>query len=872
VLDFREERVHPARKLRPAVAMVGLAALLAGGGLVAVAETPASAAPPLADALPSMTSTYSRFYGQIGTSESFSSPAVGDVTGDGVPEIVTGGMDGYLRVFSTATGTPVTAPYRAGNGAVQSSPGLADVDDDGVADVAYGVTARGFGVSGDAGIVSFRDGVARPLFHRTDIPEAGKAGGFFGTPVVTDLNGDGRLDLVATSWSQWVYAWTISTGAPLPGFRMFVYDTIWSSPVVADLEGDGSKELIFGGDMDAYPGAPYPRGGMLWVVKANGRPKTGFPKHVSDQVIWSTPAVVDLDGDGMLDIVVGTGLNFGATHGGNRVLAFDHTGRALAGWPRATFGQVMASPAVGDLDGDGRPEVAVLSEGGRVHVFAADGSPRWERCADNLQNCGGGNPGYPTHGGVSMGDVDGDGQQEVVTTAEWVTRVYGPTGTLEHERALGVVFAAASPPTIANVGAKTWIVQQVTADANGNGGRGAGDTQVVRALTTNAATSGHAWPTFKLNMERHGTIPDLEPPTAAIADPGPQTRTRVNLSWSGSDAGRGIATFDVDVQDGAFGWVRWKDGVAPTARAGPEASGGAPFTGAPGHTYTIRVRSRDRAGNRSPWAQIVVPFSPTATLDQPFRGAYASGWDGSLSAISSPPVKGPSWPGWNVVRGLALSGDGTGGQILDAFGGLHRFGSASPLAPGGSWHGWDIARGLALNPDGSSGYVLDGFGGLHPVGGAKRVTNGPYWRGWDVARGVVLLPTSTKSAPAGYILDAYGAVTRFGAAPKVHVSAYWRGWTIARGFALDPTAPPSSPGGYVLDGFGGIHRFGSAPKRAPGGYWRGWDIARAVAVVGPGRGYTLDGLGGVHAFGGAPPVITSRGWFGDVAKHLAIRV
>ena len=32
------------------------------------------------------------------------------------------------------------------------------------------------------------------------------------------------------------------------------------------------------------------------------------------------------------------------------------------------------------------------------------------------------------------------------------------------------------------------------------------------------------------------------------------------------------------------------------------------------------------------------------------------------------------------------------------------------------WHGWDIARGVAILPDGSGGFVLDGFGGLHPFG------------------------------------------------------------------------------------------------------------------------------------------------------------
>jgi hypothetical protein len=136
-----------------------------------------------------------------------------------------------------------------------------------------------------------------------------------------------------------------------------------------------------------------------------------------------------------------------------------------------------------------------------------------------------------------------------------------------------------------------------------------------------------------------------------------------------------------------------------------------------------------------------------------------------------PILDGPSWPGWNIARSVATSPTGPGGWILDGFGGVHVFrqGRNSPRGPvpgtvrgAPYWNGWDIARGIAVLPDGSGGYVLDGFGGLHPfrIGSGAlppKVTDAPYWNGWDIARSVAILPDGS----GGYVLDGFGAVHAF---------------------------------------------------------------------------------------------------------------
>ncbi len=61
------------------------------------------------------------------------------------------------------------------------------------------------------------------------------------------------------------------------------------------------------------------------------------------------------------------------------------------------------------------------------------------------------------------------------------------------------------------------------------------------------------------------------------------------MDWSGTDpGGSGIASYDVQVRDGAGAWTDWQ--VATVANY-------ASFTGVNGHTYAFRSRARDNAGN-----------------------------------------------------------------------------------------------------------------------------------------------------------------------------------------------------------------------------------------------------------------------------------
>jgi hypothetical protein len=135
------------------------------------------------------------------------------------------------------------------------------------------------------------------------------------------------------------------------------------------------------------------------------------------------------------------------------------------------------------------------------------------------------------------------------------------------------------------------------------------------------------------------------------------------------------------------------------------------------------------------------------------------------------------------------------------------------------WAGWRIARCVTTLSDGSGGLVLDGWGGIHAFAVSPHaqpvlaVISG-YWANWDIARSIVLLPGSTATAYRGYVLDGYGGLHGFASAgtalppPVSSAGHYWPGWDIARSVVMVPT---SSTRGYVVDGYGGFHPFGLAP-------------------------------------------------------------
>ena len=283
---------------------------------------------------------------------------------------------GYLFVVmdngTIASGFPVQLPAEV------NTVAIGDLNGDGVGDVivvGYGSTFDGTTLTFPGGIRAYNtNGTVRwdrpgKDFNGDGIPRA-----VYATPAIADVDGDGKQEVAWGGYDGWVYLADLSTGADKSGWPIFLKDTISSSPALFDINGDGKKEIIIGsaahGGGENVLGYPTPYGGCLWVFTAGGGVQPGFPYCIGE-VIDSSPAVGDINGDGLPEIVFGTAQylsdpanpNFSQYHLQHKVFAITRTGQDVSGWPfqLANNEEVNTSPALGDLNGDGIPEVLVTT-------------------------------------------------------------------------------------------------------------------------------------------------------------------------------------------------------------------------------------------------------------------------------------------------------------------------------------------------------------------------------------------------------------------------------------------------------------------------------------------------------------------------------
>jgi LruC domain-containing protein len=209
-----------------------------------------------------------------------STPAVGDVDGDGEPEIVAGSTDGGVYAFNLDGSQMGQNWPRLTHDWVYASPVIVDLNQNGIRDVVA--------ASGDGRLYAW-DGNG---FDLPGFPIAVR-GGLVSSPAVVDLDGDGGLEVVFASLEGKVYA-VHHDGSPVAGWPRTTGSTIFSSPSVGDLDGDGDLEVVVG-----------TLAGQVYAWHHDGIPVVDYPRQASDW-ITGAPALGDFDGDGLVEVAVGS--------------------------------------------------------------------------------------------------------------------------------------------------------------------------------------------------------------------------------------------------------------------------------------------------------------------------------------------------------------------------------------------------------------------------------------------------------------------------------------------------------------------------------------------------------------------------------------
>ncbi len=323
-----------------------------------------------------------------------SSAAVGDLGGgNGATDIVVGFGGGGFPPADSVTiggviafrrdGSPLWTVNSANQGGsnfplgVVTTPAIGDIDGDGHNDVVWG------SFDGHIYAVDGRDGSPKtgwPLFIRDTI---------YSSPVLYDLDGNGKLEIIIGTDTH-ADPTANPAGVPptiqggrlhvltyqaqeYPGFPYDVDQIIMSAPVVGDITGDGTPKIVFG--TGTYYGNPAPCGGgnaplrkrTIYALRCTGQLVPGFGVAGMGGMtgeVKNSPALADLDGDGILDVVVtdidcssGNAQNFNAyAFKGTGALLWKTQPKAFAG---VNFG--AGQPVIADvgLGAANKPQVLV---------------------------------------------------------------------------------------------------------------------------------------------------------------------------------------------------------------------------------------------------------------------------------------------------------------------------------------------------------------------------------------------------------------------------------------------------------------------------------------------------------------------------------
>jgi alpha-tubulin suppressor-like RCC1 family protein len=350
---------------------------------------------------------------------------IADLDGDGKPDLIipdsyAGEISIYQNISTNGTltagsfGPRVDLPVLPSSGTSPYFVVVADLDGDGRLDLVV--------LNPDNNVVSILRNISSPgpittnsFAARIDLPGGSSMRGL----AVRDLNGDGLPDIVtANSGENTVSVYqnlsTVGNIAFAPRVN-FTTDNGPQGLAVADLDGDGNPDIV-----SVNWNFPNWNNSTLSIFRNLGTggniTTNSFAPEVSIPTVSTAfpIAIGDLDGDGKPDLVVGGSEN------SSTIAVYRNTST-----PGSITASSFAAPvifsapgwvnsiALADLDGDGKLDIAMVSQISSVFsVFknvSQPGSFTTASLAPRVDYAAGYNP-----NGMAVGDLDGDGRPDII--------------------------------------------------------------------------------------------------------------------------------------------------------------------------------------------------------------------------------------------------------------------------------------------------------------------------------------------------------------------------------------------------------------------------------------------------------------------------
>ena len=285
-----------------------------------------------------------------------------DLDHDGKQEIIVGSTDGNLYIWKGDGTNYPHFPVRLGS-EIRAAAALTALDTLQIAVLAS---------DGNLFLVNLDGTIA------SGFPKSLGTGSLYtyAAPVVGDVDRDGNKGIVCVVSGGYDYK-IVTVG--LDGSIRYhsqarIRNPFYGTPALGDINKDGYLEAI----LASYNG--------IYAFNRNGTLVSGFPLEQESTYVTtfvangylisvdypfmftSSPVLGDVNGDGNLDVIIGSP-EFG-------VLGFDGlTGKKLDYFPLSATAGVSAPPLICDIDHDGKTEVVVGSDDGVFHVWKLPGDP-----------------------------------------------------------------------------------------------------------------------------------------------------------------------------------------------------------------------------------------------------------------------------------------------------------------------------------------------------------------------------------------------------------------------------------------------------------------------------------------------------------------
>jgi hypothetical protein len=345
-----------------------------------------------------------------------SAPSIADVNGDGALEVIVVGnvyncgTDPYTDLYEmpfifkadrtrwsgngfdwTAIPVPAanTAPLTENYDIIENNvpnPVVVDLDGDGFKEILY--------PSYDGRLHAYWLDKTEKYNWPFEVYTGG-AYRFASEPVIADLDGDGKAEVIFTTWTQkgsnsvgdlkivnWQGTQLFSVPLPPTGNN---WGGALPAPTLADIDGDGSLEILVGSThtgLLAYDISGATNAKILWGTGRGSYQRTG---HASSSNSLSPGAInSDLDGNGTDDLA-------GLTAAGGIYYSTN-----LSTWTNITG--VLAQLVVGDFNGDGRADLAGLTSAGGIYY--STNLATWNYIPGQLNK-------------LVVGDLNGDGRADL---------------------------------------------------------------------------------------------------------------------------------------------------------------------------------------------------------------------------------------------------------------------------------------------------------------------------------------------------------------------------------------------------------------------------------------------------------------------------